>query len=662
MRLTCLLGLFAAFGLVVAAESVASTAPVEVSADDRPFETPAGTQFVVPAGWRIQPLDGGYLLTPPEEGSHMALLDMQGRDADAVVAEAWRRSGLDMPWALRMNVEPPPADGWDYVRVYEYDVPETAHRLAIAQANRVGEQWTVVLGSLDIGLMQRRMSQVNKVADRLTPKGAQRESFAGRTAHRLDADRLDALRGFIRESQEALGVPGVSIGLIQDGEVVMAEGFGVRELGNPEPVDAETLYLVASNTKALTTLLLGRLVDEGKVGWDTPVQEVMPGFALGDADTTARVQVQHLVCACTGLPRQDYEWIMEYEQATAASTLATLATMQPTTAFGELYQYSNPLASAGGYVAAHVLHPDGELGAAYDRAMQAEVFGPLGMARTTFDFARAQAGNHARPHGQDVSGQVRVMAMDLNHSVIPMRPAGGAWSSVDDMLRYVRMELDDGRLPDGSRLVSADVIAERRKPKVAFGNDSSYGMGLSITRRGDVEVVSHGGSLWGYKSDMFWLPAHGVGAVILTNGEQGGPLTAAFQRRVLELLFDGRPEAAEMVKMVAKAQADDLAVLRNGLQAPAAPERMAALVDRYRHPALGELKVLRDGPRLVFDFGEWRTPVGTRDEPDGTPTYVMLDPGILLGRKLLVTSETDGRVHELTLRTAQQEYRFRALP
>ena len=93
------------------------------------------------------------------------------------------------------------------------------------------------------------------------------------------------------------------------GKVVIAEGFGVRQLGRSEKVDSGTLFMIGSNTKAMTTLLLAKLVDEAKVTWDTPVTNLLPSFRLGNADTTRQVNVKHLICACTGLPRQDMEMI-----------------------------------------------------------------------------------------------------------------------------------------------------------------------------------------------------------------------------------------------------------------------------------------------------------------------------------------------------------------
>ena len=124
--------------------------------------------------------------------------------------------------------------------------------------------------------------------------------------------------------------------------------------------------------------------------------------------------------------------------------------------------------------------PTLELGAAYDRAMQAHVFDPLGMKDTTHDFAIAQRGNFAVPHAPDVDGRMALAEGRANLSVVPVRPAGGAWSTVSDVIRYVAMELAEGKLPDGTRYVSKDALFARRAPQVAVGIDVTYGMGLFV--------------------------------------------------------------------------------------------------------------------------------------------------------------------------------------
>jgi CubicO group peptidase (beta-lactamase class C family) len=409
--------------------------------------------------------------------------------------------------------------------------------------------------------------------------------------------------------------------------------------------------MIASNTKPLTTLLMARLVDEGKLDWETPVTKVYPAFKLGDANTTQQVLVKHLLCACTGLPRQDYEWLLEFKEATPASVMRTLGGMQPTTKFGELFQYSNLMAAAAGYVAGNALYPDKELGAAYDEAMRTRVFEPLGMKSATFDIARAERGNHARPHGFDVDGKVAVASMDLNHSIGPARPAGAAWTSARDLLRYVQMELSRGKLPDGSQLVSEKNLVARRVKQVAIGQTASYGMGLFTDTKWDVTVLRHGGSMIGYKSDMLMLPEHGIGAVILTNADTGSALAGTFGRRLLEVLFDGKAEAMDNLLSSAKNWKANVAKTRERLVVPAEAAAAAKLAPRYHSPALGAIVVNTANGSTVFDFGEFKSAVASRKNDDGTISFRTIDPG-LAGFEFVVVGNT------LVLRDSQHEYVF----
>ena len=176
--------------------------------------------------------------------------------------------------------------------------------------------------------------------------------------------------------------------------------------------------------------------------------------------------------------------------------------------------------------------------------MQRKIFDPLGMKSTTFDYARALAGDHASPHGDDVDGRTAVASMAFNYAIVPARPAGGVWTSASDLIRYVQLELALGKLPDGKQLVSAENLLARRVPQVPLGEDATYGMGLIVDRKYGIPVVSHGGSMAGFKSNLYFLPDSGIGAVLLTNSDTGGMLVGPFGRRLLEVVFDGKLEAA----------------------------------------------------------------------------------------------------------------------
>jgi hypothetical protein len=224
------------------------------------------------------------------------------------------------------------------------------------------------------------------------------------------------------------------------------------------------------------------------------------------------------------------------------------------------------------------------------------------------------------------------------------------------MMRYLRMELGKGVL-DGKRVASEANVVRRREPQIRIGNDVTYGMGLEVDRKWGIPIVSHGGSMIGYKSDMYYLPDHDVAAVILTNSDEGNALLGPFRRRLVEVLFDGKPEAEENVATAAKNLKAAVLEERKRLTIPA--ERTAAdrLAVKYSNASLGEIAVSRRDEGTWFDFGEWKTPVASRKNDDGTTAFVTLVPGF--GGLTFVVGEKDAK-RTLTFRDAQHEYVFTA--
>jgi CubicO group peptidase (beta-lactamase class C family) len=627
----------------------------EVVSADTAKVSPGGATFTVPAGWSLETGKDLVLLTPPETDTHLAIFDAQAPDAGAAVKAAWAAYKGGQTHALKIVTSRPAREGWDERQVFDYETSPNERAAIEAIALRAGTTWTVILIDGTDPTVEKRGAPIDLIYESLRPKGYQRESFAGRQALPLDAARIAQLTDFVKSSMKLLGIPGVGLALIDHDKVVFQGGFGERELGKPEKVDENTLFMAASNTKGMTTLLLAELVDERKLRWDEPVVQVYPPFKLGDADTTKKVLVENLICACTGLPRQDLEWLFEFKNATPESELALLGTMQPTSKFGEVFQYSNLMATAAGYIGAHTVYPSLELGAAYDKAMQTMVFDPLQMNVTTFDYARALASDHATPHGDNVDGKPSVASMAFNYSIYPARPAGGVWTSSGDLIKYVRLEMDKGRLPDGKQLVSSENLLMRRAPQVPVGEDATYGMGLEVSRKYGVPVVSHGGSMAGFKSDWFLLPDSQIGAVILTNSDTGVMLLGPFSRRLLEVLFDGKPEAEGDVASQAASYKAELAKERERLVVPASPEQVAKLAKKYTSKELGVIDVLSENGATVFDFGEWKSAVASRKNDDGTISFITIDP-TNSGFEFVVGEKAGKRT--LTIRDGQHEYVF----
>lgn len=636
--------------------AISQTPEPERLAENTARTTSAGHTFTAPGGFSILQRGVVTLLRAPEGDLSIALIDISdASDADAALAKGWAAYRPEANRPLKLSQPGPTRDGWQERRGYTYETSPNERAVAIAGVRRRGTEWLVSIIEGAEATFEKRGGPVGLLFGSLRPRGYTRETFAGRTPNRLDPARVAVLKAFLADGMKKLGVPGVGFSLIDQNRVVFEGGLGVRTLGKPAPVDAHTRFIAASNTKAMTTLLLAQAVDKGLMKWDDPVVSVYPGFRLGDPETTRQVLVRHLVCACTGMPRQDLEWLFESGNATAATTFEMLASMKPTSKFGEAFQYSNLMVSAAGFVAGAKLAPGRELGRAYDEALRRGLFGPLKMHDSTFDFAVALAGNHAAPHSDDIDGRMQVAAMDINRTMFPARPAGGLWTSTHDLTRYVLMELAEGRTPEGRRIVSAENLLARRAPQVIVGEDVSYGMGLFIEKRWGVEVVHHGGDLSGYHSDMFWLPGLGIGGTILTNADGGEQLRGPFIRKLLEVVFDGNPEADALLQVAAANRRAALKKERERLQQPPDAAAVAALAARYRSAELGGLVVKRERDGVTFDFGEWRSRMVSRRNDDGTTSFISASPGVM-GFDFVV-GERDGRA-VLVLRDAQHEYVF----
>ena len=647
---------FAAFLLALSiSTAVPALAQESAAPATETIDAGSNASLLVPEGWTVVRDGGTVAITAPEGDATIALVAIpSAANGEEAVAQAWARFDPAFDRVVRLAVDQPDRDGWTDTRVVNYETSPAEKLVLQGVALKSADGWTAILVRGAQATFAKRGGQLGQMLGSLRPKSFAKESFAGKTAHKLDDLRILQIKDFVATSMDQLGVPGVGLALIQDGRIVWEGGLGVKEAGTTALVDENTQFMIASNTKGMATLLLSTLVDEGRLKWDQPVTEVYPEFRLGSDETTAKTLVRHLVCACTGLPRKDMEWIFNTRPDTPAkNAFEQLSATEPTSGFGEVFQYNNLMASAAGYVGAHIVHPDMELGAAFKSAMKDRIFGPLGMTRTTFDTAEVMKGNWAKPHDFDIEDRIAPAAMDLNLAMEPFLPAGGAWSTAHDMALYVINELEEGVLPNGGRLVSAESLLARRAHNVPTGEASWYGMGLFDDQTYGVSVIQHGGSLVGYKSNWFAVPAADAAVVILTNSDAGQGLLGSLSRRFLEVLYDGKPEAAENVASLVERRDIALAKFRSEIDNPGNPEVLGSLADRYANAALGPLTVRREGGRTYLQSTTIASEVTTKKNEDGTYSIVMISPG-LRGSGILVGSK-DGK-RTLTLDDGQHEY------
>lgn len=648
-----------------AALAVATPAVAQASGDPpaQPVmagATPSGATFTLSPGWTRKASAQLVELTAPEGDYRMALVDI-GPAANAAEAAAkawviWSPSQTRLP---KLVTARPARNGWEERQVVGYETSPNEKRELFAVAYRTGTNWTVLLADGAEATGEKRLAAIGLVQQSLRPAGYTRESFAGRTANPMNADRIAALRSFVEQSMKELGVPGAAFAVTDRTRTLYSGGVGVRALGDSTPVDGDTTFGIASNTKGMATLLLAKLVDEGKLDWEQPVTQVYAPFRLGSDETTSKVLVKHLVCACTGLPRKDFQVILNSDPNAAASdTFAQLAATEPTSGFGEVFQYNNLMASAAGYIGGHLAVPQADLDEAFDKAVNAKVWGPLGMTRTTLDFAKATQGNWAKPHAINLTGQQELIldaGQKLNFAFTRYGAAGGAWSTANDLAKYVRFELNEGKLDNGEQYISAANLLRRRAANVPVGEDRMYGMGMQVDRDYGVDVVHHGGSLAGYKSDVVIIPDAGIGAVLLTNSDDGQAMLRPFMRRLLELLYDGKPEAAGDVSASAARIKAEVAKEAELVSIQPDKAAVADLAPAYYNPELGPITVTNNAKGTRFAFRTMSTPVGTKTNEDGTISFVALDPTLLFFP--LVVGTREGK-RTLTARDSQHEFVF----
>ena len=327
----------------------------------------------------------------------------------------------------------------------------------------------------------------------------------------LDAYTTQALRDW-------QGV-GLAISVVKDGRLVFAKGYGVRELGKPGAVDSATLFAIGSTTKAMTAAAIGMLVDEGKVRWDDPVTNHLPGFQLRDPYVTREVTVRDLLTHRAGLPNSDFLWYGNSNST--AEVLRRVRLVEPAYSLRSSFIYQNVMYAAAGQVIASAS------GMPWEEFVRTRIFVPLHMDRTVPLLARTPGmPNVASPHDR-VDDTLRVIT---NASVDPVAAAGSVWSSVTDMSKWMRFVLDSGRV-NGKPVLKVTTLAEILTPQVIAPQSMyptmtiirphffTYGLAWFLHDYAGQAVAMHTGSINGMSALIGLIPDRRMGVYVLVNSD-----------------------------------------------------------------------------------------------------------------------------------------------
>ncbi|MCC6981748.1 MAG: serine hydrolase [Bauldia sp.] len=476
------------------------------------------------------------------------------------------------------------------------------------------------------------------------PPSAPGPALTGAQPLPLTGGRRAAFEAYVADAVDRFGIPGAAVAVVENGEVVYLNGFGVREMGSTRPVTPDTMMMIGSITKSMTTMLAASLIDDGKLGWDTRLVDLLPDFSVGNEALTARLTVRDAFCNCSGVPGLNMQSSFESGRMTPETVVGSLAEVAPAAGYGEAFIYNNLLIASGGY-ALGVANGGaaGDFGLAYDLALRERVLGPIGMTRSTFDPEAAIAGgDYALPHAVDLSGNLHPLPLTAERGLLPYRPAGALWSNAREMARYLQTELARGVAPDGTRVVSADNLEATWAAGVPVPNlyggppemaatMTHYGLGwMSGAYRG-LRVVSHAGGSGGFTAEIAFMPEAGVGLVILSNSLALRPVPLGFEyaveMRLFELLFDQPAEfdadlAAAGEALAAARPAPSLGKVE--------PDAVAPYLGRYDNEALGEVSLTLREDRLVLDAGELGSELRPRTDGGAERVYLLHDPPLSL--------------------------------
>lgn len=401
--------------------------------------------------------------------------------------------------------------------------------------------------------------------------------------HSIADERFREVCETIVADMERLHVPGVVVGVLQEGQEQIA-GFGVTNTDHPLAVNAETLFQIGSITKTFVGTLAMRLVESGKLDLDAPLRRYLPDLRLMDETVAAAVTMRHLLTH-TGGWVGDYFDDLGYGDDALAQMVARMADVPQITPLGEIWSYNN----AGFYLAGRVIEV--LTGKTFEAAMQEQILDPLGM-KMSFFFARdVLTRRFAVGHRiEDERAQVAT-PWSIGRAA---HPAGGLVCTAGDLFRYARFHMGDGTTAEGERLLTPESLALMQTPQCAAGGVNQVGLTWFITEIDGVHTVGHGGGTNGQITQFLFVPERGFALVVLTNANKGGEICSAAVKAILKSYLNlEQPEAVPIA---------------------ASAEVLAAYVGDYES-RMTKIELTLKGENLVAQV----TPKGGFPRPDTPP-------------------------------------------
>jgi len=410
---------------------------------------------------------------------------------------------------------------------------------------------------------------------------------------------------WIENSRKDWKIPGLAVGVVKDGKVVYAEGFGEKKLKSKEKVDANTVFSIASVSKNITAAALAVLVDQGKIDWDDKITKHIPWFALKDPWATQELTIRDALTHRSGLGRILGNRLQFMTEKSRDEVLYQMRYMDLEKPFRSEFVYNNVMYSLAGQIIEYV---DGRT---WDEFLEEELFSPLEMKNTTTTLdALEKQENKAFPH-QEIEGEV---------VLIPRRnwdnagPAGGVNSTINDLNKWMLFQLGESGKFENKEIISAKQMNEIHKPQMirpsgnAMNTQSTYGFGWNILDYEGKRVWTHGGATDGFNTAMYLMPELELGIIVV--GNTFNSLGNAIAYQVMDSYLENTGKdwnkfyLENYQKQYEKAKKAKEEIHKNRVKRTKLSLNKEDYVGVYQSEAYGKIEVKQEGKQLKLKFWE----------------------------------------------------------
>lgn len=403
----------------------------------------------------------------------------------------------------------------------------------------------------------------------------------------------------VHEVLEKFDVPGIAVGVIANHQVIVSRGYGLRNVEKNLPVTDKTLFPIASCTKAFTCLLLGQLVEEGRISWDDPVITYIPEFRLFTEQLSNAVTIRDLVTHRTGVPRHDAIWFCR--TISQAEMINCLQYLEPICKLRENWHYNNFMYAIAGLVIERVTQKS------YQEVLESRIFAPLKMFDSNVSIEELKkTSDFSLPYGSIA----RVVKNLPFHALDPVEPAGAINSNIIDMLKWAQLHL----APDSTinRVIQRETLEEMHALQIPITDEremglsfSGYGLGWFIGTYKDFAIVGHQGSMDGFNSEVLLVPQKGIAIVILCNSSSDGHYAInAVRNTLLDNLLE--IDQTDWVELTQKKweKAQEALQIEEHKEIKEPTYVIHRFAQDYQNPAYGKVRIYSAQSKLFAAYGE----------------------------------------------------------